>query len=309
MQPLWPDAALFDLFTWKRVTIDFQKYVDCIRLNCRAGHLALRNQWLGSEHFEESYDRLAADYNEAWLRHLRPVTERLLDRLPDNVSGRIVELGCGTGFVTRHLVERYPKTEVVAVDLSANMLEQTRKILDGRMATLFHEDMLSFLLKQPDHSAAMIVSAWAIGYSYPDRILREVSRVLNPAGVFAFVVNCADTLRPVYIAFRKTMARYPQFLKYLAWPRFPEGWNDMERMAKKARLHFVWRDDGQQRIIGPETKDRILPWLLKTGILAGFDHMLPLDTPGPVRDYFEQVMRESEEPIHHHFIAAVVQRT
>jgi trans-aconitate 2-methyltransferase len=36
---------------------------------------------------------------------------------------KIVELGCGTGELTRQLLARYPQTEVVAVDYSARMLQ------------------------------------------------------------------------------------------------------------------------------------------------------------------------------------------
>jgi len=291
------------------VAIDFQKYVDCVRLNFRVGHLALSNKWLSPTHFEESYDRLAPDYNESWLNHLQPVTERLLVRLPDNVLGRIIDLGCGTGFTTKHLVEKYPGSEIVAVDLSAEMLKQAGKALDGRAVVLVHEDMLGFLSKQADRSAAMIVSAWAIGYSEPDKLIREASRVLKPGASFAFVVNCADTLRPIYVAFRKCMARYPQFLDHLAWPKFPKGWDNLERVITTCNFRFAWRDEGQHQILRQEANGPILPWLLRTGILAGFDHMLPLGTPGPVQDYFEQLMRANKDTVSHHFIAAVVQRT
>lgn len=291
------------------MTMDIQKYTDCFRLNCRVVRLALSNKWLTRAHFEKSYDGLAPDYNESWLKYLQPVTESLLAHLPDDVAGRIIDLGCGTGFTTKRLIEKYPRAEIVAVDLSAGMLEQARKALDGTPVVLIHEDMLAFLSKQADCSAAMIVSAWAIGYSEPDRLLREASRVLKPDGSFAFVVNCADTLKPIYLAFRKCMARYPQFLNHLAWPNFPKGWDDLGRVIATCNFRFTRRDEGRHPIRPQETNGSILPWLLRTGILAGFEHMLPLDTPGPVQDYFEQLMRANKDPVSHHFIAAVVQRT
>src|SRR3546814_6678257 len=40
---------------------------------------------------------------------------------PDGV-GRILEIGCGTGFLTRHIQARWPGAELVVTDLSPDML-------------------------------------------------------------------------------------------------------------------------------------------------------------------------------------------
>jgi len=53
------------------------------------------------------------------------MAERLLGLLPiDVVKPSILELGCGTGHLTRLLVDRFPKATVLATDLSEAMLRQ-----------------------------------------------------------------------------------------------------------------------------------------------------------------------------------------
>src|SRR5699024_10703133 len=45
--------------------------------------------------------------------------------------GPIVELGCGTGFVTKGLAELYPERKVEAIDLSEQMVAHCRNKLEG----------------------------------------------------------------------------------------------------------------------------------------------------------------------------------
>lgn len=56
---------------------------------------------------------------------LRPALD-LLARIPDVASDVVVDLGCGTGHLTRRLAERWPDARVLGVDRSAEMLAEAR---------------------------------------------------------------------------------------------------------------------------------------------------------------------------------------
>lgn len=58
---------------------------------------------------------------------LRPAMD-LLARIPLHAPADIVDLGCGTGNVTRILHERWPQAKLVGVDSSAAMLSQARQM-------------------------------------------------------------------------------------------------------------------------------------------------------------------------------------
>ena len=47
----------------------------------------------------------------------------------DKLCVRILDVGCGSGMSTLALRNRFPEAEIVGVDLSADMLENAKKLL------------------------------------------------------------------------------------------------------------------------------------------------------------------------------------
>jgi len=60
----------------------------------------------------------------------RPAID-LLNRVPQAAPTRVYDLGCGTGNVTRALIERWPDAQMVGIDNSEEMLANARKALPG----------------------------------------------------------------------------------------------------------------------------------------------------------------------------------
>lgn len=84
----------------------------------------------------QRYDRVSAPQEE-WAK-------AVLARLPLEGGETVLDAGCGSGRVTRQLLERLPAGAVVGVDGSLSMIETARKALadDGRV-TLFVSDLLA----------------------------------------------------------------------------------------------------------------------------------------------------------------------
>lgn len=58
------------------------------------------------------------------------IAESLLDDLPPFPNGpKILEIGCGTGVMTKRLVNKYPKSLITASDISPEMIERARSAL------------------------------------------------------------------------------------------------------------------------------------------------------------------------------------
>ena len=72
----------------------------------------------------DSYDDLIA---RAVPRYAE-MSDRLVDYLPAE-TGRILELGCGTGNLSLRLAARFPRAELTVVDASEEMVELTRRRL------------------------------------------------------------------------------------------------------------------------------------------------------------------------------------
>jgi trans-aconitate 2-methyltransferase len=282
-------------------------YLACARLNLRVAHLMLQRKWISREDTARSYDRLSPDYDTLWLRHLRPVTDTLLTNLPVIPPGGLIDLGCGTGYTTVRAAERYPGRGIVGVDISVGMLHEASQRVNGHPIRLVRSDMLKFLQLQPSMSTALILSAWAIGYSKPTEVIRQAGRLLPPGGALAVVVNYADTLAPVFRAFRQCMAQFPGEVCRITIPRFPSNWNSLQRPLKDSGFQVLWQKEGNH-IVVREWERPILPWLLRTGILAGFDIMLPLQSEGPVAAKFEELVATNRTPIAHHYVAFVARR-
>ncbi len=77
------------------------------------------------------FDLLARTYDRRELQAVayRPTHDAVIARLDDVRPSTILDLGCGTGQLTRRLIERYPDATVVAVDLSPGMLAKAAQRL------------------------------------------------------------------------------------------------------------------------------------------------------------------------------------
>jgi ubiquinone/menaquinone biosynthesis C-methylase UbiE len=275
-------------------------YLKCLPLNLRMLKLVLAKRWLAKEDYATSYDEVAATYDDQWLCQLRPVTEKLLNALPGAGDGDILDLGCGTGLSTLYLEKKYPDNPVIGIDISPAMLEIAGKKCS--QSEFIEDDILEFLRKRPDNSAALIFSGWAIGYSSPAKIIKEARRVLKPEGAFAFVVNYYDTLAPVFYAFRKCMNQFPGQVNMALNPNFPRNARDllMQFNGFTIQLH----EDGNIPIHAPDD-DITLEWLLKTGVLAGFDQVMPLRDNQEIAAYFNKVLKETDKAVEHHYFMGV----
>lgn len=89
----------------------------------------------------------ASDYQRVSVPH-EEWAAALMERLPLSGSETILDAGCGTGRVTRMLVERLPEGKVVAVDGSAAMVEKVREVLRPGDES-FVSDLTALELSEP----------------------------------------------------------------------------------------------------------------------------------------------------------------
>jgi malonyl-CoA O-methyltransferase len=72
-----------------------------------------------------------ADAYEAHAGLQVDVARRLAGLLPDWEAPKVLELGCGTGLLSRHLLERYPDGDFVLSDAAPAMLSKCRRNLEA----------------------------------------------------------------------------------------------------------------------------------------------------------------------------------
>jgi len=107
---------------------------------------------------------------------------RLLDA-NSRLGGTVLDVGCGTGALTLRLASS--GYQVTGVDISTEMLSQLARRAKKLDVSLVEADI--FALPFPESSFDAAVSRWVLPhFSDWGAAVREVSRVLQPGGVFVF---------------------------------------------------------------------------------------------------------------------------
>jgi len=138
--------------------------------------------------------RFVGSIPENYDRYLGPVlfepyARDLARRLDVKDGARVLEVACGTGIVTRHLLERLPpKARLVATDLNEPMLEHARRKLPGAKSVEWRQAD-ACALPFPEASFEAVVCQFGMMF-VPDKpgAVREARRVLAPGGRFLFSV-------------------------------------------------------------------------------------------------------------------------
>lgn len=153
-----------------------------------------------------SFERAAGTYDAAAILQ-REVGARLLEHLdPIRLEARrILDLGCGTGSAFAALGERFPKAQLVALDLAPSMLAQAgkrsgwfaRALRRGPARVCGDAQSLPFAAG----SVELVFSNLALQWTDPALVFAEAARVLVPEGLFLFSTFGPDTLREFRAAF------------------------------------------------------------------------------------------------------------
>lgn len=139
------------------------------------------------------YGRLASSYDRRWSRYIAESVRETLRRAKLQPGERVLDVGCGTGELLREVVPAESGGGAAAgVDLSMAMLLRARQKV-GASAGLIAADAQRLPFR--DRAFDVVVSTSALHY-WPDpgAALREIARVLGPAGRIVITDWCDDYL-------------------------------------------------------------------------------------------------------------------
>ncbi|MBV9794832.1 MAG: class I SAM-dependent methyltransferase [Actinobacteria bacterium] len=140
-----------------------------------------------------SFDAHATSFGGAAATYERgrpPYPPEALDWMLPPGAGRVLDLGAGTGKLTRQLVSR--GLDVVAVEPLAGMRAELSRVLPDTPVL----DGSAEHIPLPDGSVDAVLAAQAWHWVTPDRAAPEVARVLRPGGTLGLVWNERDDREP-----------------------------------------------------------------------------------------------------------------
>ena len=137
----------------------------------------------------------------------RPVAEDLIQAAALQTGERVLDVGCGTGVVTRLAAAKVgPGGTVAGLDVNPGMLAVARSVTPSDMAIEWHEaDARAIPL--PDESFDVVLCQMSLQF-IPDRVqgLREMRRVLAPGG--RLVLNVPGPAAPVFETLARAMGEH-----------------------------------------------------------------------------------------------------
>jgi SAM-dependent methyltransferase len=141
------------------------------------------------------YDRFARGYETWWGPVQRPSPHRLLDRLDQTLRGSrtAVDIGTGTGTLTREALARYPGLRITAVDASQEMVAGLTQTVGADASRLEVHVADAAALPAADASFDVAMSSFVLQLvASRAAALREIRRVLRPGGTLGYVTWLVD---------------------------------------------------------------------------------------------------------------------
>lgn len=159
-----------------------------------------------------AFEDRAASYEEGWLGRLHhEIADRTAALAGSTCESpdRVLDIGCGTGYLLRLLARQWPQaSELAGVDPAPAMIDAaTRAAGDQRLRFgLGTAERLPY----PDSSFGLVVSTTSFDHWADQQAgLRECARVLIPGGSLVLVDQFSRWLVPTLICRRRGKARTP----------------------------------------------------------------------------------------------------
>ena len=166
-----------------------------------------------SEEIAQSFSAAANSY-ERWANPQRLTARRLADLLSrqGNVNS-ILDVGCGTGFLTQLLFEHYPDIRILGIDVAPGMVEICRERWAHVRSVSFHvADAERF---DPKQSFDLIASSFCFQwFNARMQSVCRLARMLNPGGMFAVAVPVAGSLVELIESYQSVFCEELPGLKY-----------------------------------------------------------------------------------------------
>jgi trans-aconitate 2-methyltransferase len=229
----------------------------------------------------------AATYERVSIPH-EEWANATLDRLGLEGGETVLDAGCGSGRVTRLVIERLPRGSVLAVDGSVSMVEAVRSVLRPRDRAL-HSDLTALELEgEVDAVFSSAVFHWVADH---ELLFARLRAALRPGGRLAAQCGGAGNIDSFRLSGEAVAAREP-YAPY--FEDFVQPWNYAGPEETEARLRAAgfeqvrcWLEPWA--VVPPEPRD-----FVSTVCLGAHLERLPEELRQP---FFEDILAAEGTPL------------
>jgi tRNA (cmo5U34)-methyltransferase len=164
------------------------------------------------EHFEKE----SAVFDKFFFKVMpcyEEMMQSLIDALPFNTKDRlrIVDLGCGTGNLSKKLILTYPNARIICIDMADNMLKMAKtKLKNNSNVTFLLSDILDFAYKGKYDVVVASMVLHHIESKDKPRFYRKIYNSLSKRGVFFCIdifLSSNNNLQKLYMDKWKTFMK------------------------------------------------------------------------------------------------------
>ena len=129
--------------------------------------------------------------DETYWRGQKPVARLILNKIKRGDT--VLEIGIGKGGVTRYLLQKQPYLNIIGFDINKSSLKKASELLKkkckGKYKVLKLSQDIDLAKKFGKERFDFVISSGVMDYAKdPDKVIRNIKKVLKPAGYLAFTL-------------------------------------------------------------------------------------------------------------------------
>lgn len=235
----------------------------------KLGYKLIKKEVVSREDYRGEYDKVSATY-ENWLKEMGRYTDNIIHSkyIDTQKELSILDFACGTGYITRGLLNSSTNYKITSVDQSDKMLEKLMDLSDSRV-TVVQSDGIEFL-KTSEEKYDVIFFGWALSYFDHHELFKLFHKVLKPEGVLAIITNVEGTLEKIEKIFLQVMSeRQKEVIKPMNIKlNLPKGKTGLVKWCNQYGFKALEVEEGEVFFSFKEPGE-LLQWLNITGAAAG----------------------------------------
>ncbi len=235
----------------------------------KLGYKLIKKDVIDNNDYRKEYNKVSSTYSR-WLNEMGKYTDKIIkpEYAPKNKKLKILDFACGSGYISKSLIERNIDCDITAIDFSDKMLENLRNLDDARIK-IINSDGIEFL-KNTTETYDVIFFGWALSYFNYKELFKLFKRVLNHGGIVGIITNTLGTLSGIEEIFMKVMGEnHDEVIKPMDI-RFnlPRGKEGLIKWFEGYGFEVLEADEGEVKVLF-DSPDLLLEWLNETGAAAG----------------------------------------